>query len=85
MISYDKQVAQTPKEKAELFNSYFCSVFRSAKVLTNHDQSPPSLELSVKICDIPVSEDEVTCYLSNLDPTNASSPDGIPGRIFERM
>ena len=66
VISYDNQFAQTPEEKAELFKSYFCSVFGSAKVSTNHDLSLPSLELSGEICDITVSEDEVACHLSNL-------------------
>ena len=82
VISYDNQVAKTPKEKAELFNSYFCSVFRSAKVSSNHDPSPPSLGLSAELSDIIVSENEVACYLSSLDPTKASGPDGIPGRIL---
>ena len=82
VISYDNQVAKTPKEKAELFNSYFCSVFRLAKVSSNHDPSPPSLGLSAELSDITVSEDEVACYLSSLDPTKASGPDGIPCRIL---
>ena len=82
VISYDNQVAKTPKEKEELFNSYFCFVFRSAKVSSNHDTSPPLLGLSAELSDITASEDEVACYLSSLDPTKASGPDCIPSRTL---
>ena len=82
MISYDDQVAKSPKEKAELFNFYFCSVFCSAKVSTNPNPSPPSLEFSAELSDIAVSEDEIAFYMSSVDPTKASGPDGIPGHIL---
>jgi hypothetical protein len=64
----------TPKQKAELFNSYFCSVFRPLKALSITDDSPLLLLLVEQLSDITVSEEEVAHHLAHLDPTKATGP-----------
>ena len=49
----------TPKQKAELFNSYSCSVFRPLKALSIPDDSPLLLSPVEQLSDKTVSEEEV--------------------------
>jgi hypothetical protein len=82
VILDNNETAMTPKQKAELFNSYFCSVFRPLKALSITDDSPLLLSPVEQLSDITVSEEEVTHYLAHLDPTKATGPDGIPARVL---
>ena len=83
VITFNNRTAKSPKEKAELFNIYFCSVFRPAKTIINSEESTSSLITSSQLSDITISEEEVMHHLSHLDPSKASGPDGIPGRILK--
>ena len=71
------------KEKAELFNSYFCSVFRPTKSVINSDVSTSSMLTSTPLSNITVSEEEFLHHLLSLDPPKAFIPDGIPGRVLK--
>jgi hypothetical protein len=84
-ITFNSRTAKSPKEKAELFNTYFCSVFRPAKTTMNPDDSTSFLISSSQLSDITVSEEEeeVAKHLYHLDPSKAAGPDGIPGRILK--
>ena len=82
-ISHNNQIAKTSREKAELFNSYFCSVFRPVKTTSNPKASTTLLPHAAQLSDIVISEVEVTHHLSHLDPTKATGPDAIPGRILQ--
>ena len=83
VITFNNRTAKSPKEKAELFNTYFCAVFRPAKTITNSEESTSSPITSSQLSDITISEEEVTHHLSHLDPSKATGPDGIPGRILK--
>jgi hypothetical protein len=72
----------TPKQKAELFNSYFCSVFRPLKTLSITGDSPLLLSPVEQLSDKTVSEEEIAHHLAHLDPTKATGPDGIPARVL---
>jgi hypothetical protein len=72
----------TPKQKAELFNSYFCSVFPPLKALSITDDSPLLVSPADQLSDIAVSEEEAARHLAQLDPTKATGPDGIPARVL---
>ncbi|CAB3991101.1 Hypothetical predicted protein [Paramuricea clavata] len=69
--------ATSLKEKAELFNTYFYSVFRPAKS-TEITEAPLSLPTSALLSDFSISEEEVAEHLSNLDPSET------PGQILKQ-
>ena len=83
VISYLGQQAKSPVEKAELFNSYFCSVFRPTRQPANLTSSTCTLSPEDQISEITLCVEEVANCLSNLDPTKASGPDEIPSRILK--
>jgi hypothetical protein len=83
VITFNNRIAKSPKDKADLFNTYFCSVFRPAKTIINSEESTSSLITSSQLSDITISEEEVMHHLSHLDPSKAAGPDGIPGRILK--
>jgi hypothetical protein len=80
-LGLPKQI--TPKENAELINSYYCSVFRPLKALSIPDDSPLLLSPAEQLSDITVSEEEVAYHLAHLDPTKATGYDGIPARVLK--
>ena len=82
IITFNNCTAKSPKEKAELFNTYFCSVFRAAKTAMNSDVSISLITFSSQLSDITISE-EVATYLCNSDISKATGPDGIPSRILK--
>ena len=76
------KVTGFPAEKAELFNDYFCSVFTSSRQDNSLTlQSYP--RMNIQISEITLSFNEVRNCLSNLDPSKATGPDGIPARILK--
>ncbi|CAB4033096.1 Hypothetical predicted protein [Paramuricea clavata] len=83
--TYNGKTATTPAGKAELFNSYFSSVFRppsSQQDIDNRnllDYPPPEVLLS----ELTVTVEDVTNYLNALDITKASGPDEIPARLLK--
>ena len=80
-IEYEKKRAYSPLDKANLFNSFFQSVFivdseardyQNLSQLTNH-----------VIGDLSCSADEVAKLLQSIDVNKASGPDNIPPRILK--
>jgi hypothetical protein len=49
----------------------------------NPDNSTSFLISPSQLSDITVSEEEVAKHLYHLDPSKATGPDGIPGRILK--
>ena len=80
IVTYKDITAKTPAEKAELFNSYFSSVFVPS---TDTDNNLDSFDSDTQISDITLTTEEVVACLYNLDISNASGTDGIPARILK--
>lgn len=73
--------ASTPQQIAELFNSYFASVFTTSSEdlcpSTFHPIPGPVLE------HLEIPTDAVLTSLKQLDVNKASGPDGIPARLIK--
>ena len=70
----------TPYEIAELFNSYFQSVFINDN---NRDNYPPCQYFTDNILNnINITSNEVLNLLKSIDVTKSSGPDDIPGSIL---
>ena len=84
-ISYKGKVAKTPSDKAELFNSYFSSVFQPSRPNQHQTStfSSSQLRTDTQLREIELSEHDVANCLKNLDPSKASGPDGIPARLLK--
>ena len=85
MISHNNIVAKTPTKKAELFNSYFSSVFQPSTSKTNDtaDSRISRLPTDLQLSDITLDVEEVINSLTNLDVSKAGGPDGIPARLLK--
>ena len=78
-------MAKTPTKKAELFNSYFSSVFQPSTSKTNDtaDSRISRLPTDLQLSDITLDVEEVINSLANLDVSKAGGPDGIPARLLK--
>ena len=83
VITFNNHIAKSPREKAEIFNTYFCSVFRPTKTTVNPEVSTSLPLTSTQLSDITISEEDVVQHLSILDPSKATGPDGISGRVLK--
>ena len=80
-VFFNNSYATSDTEKAELFNSFFHSVFTGSSFSLpsmNSLQLPPSC-----ICTISLSASEVLDALSSLDPTKSSGCDGIGPKLIK--
>ena len=83
VISYNGNLAKTPFDKAELFNSYFSSVFQPSRS-NQHPASTTSQSVTdSQLQKIELSEHDVASCLRNLYASKASGPDGIPARLLK--
>ena len=67
--------AETDVEKADLFNSYFHSIFTRSSFRCPNSHLLPNIH--PKLSDISISEEEVYQALTSLDPSKAAGCDGI--------
>ncbi|CAB4035733.1 Hypothetical predicted protein [Paramuricea clavata] len=79
-ITYNGFTAKTAKEKADLFNTYFSSVFHPSSTTCNQT---PRTESKENISEITIDVDEVAQFLRALDTSKACGPDGIPARLLQ--
>ena len=83
VLKYNGTIAKSSKEKAELFNLYFSSVFSTPDVNTNYNYEINSPETVTSLAEFEICVDEVNECLSNLDTSKACGPDGIPARLLK--
>ena len=80
-IEYEGQRAYTPFDKANLFNSFFQSVYTKASEASNF-QNLNQLTEHV-IGDLSCIVEEVTKLLQSIDVNKASGPDNISPRVLK--
>lgn len=85
LLTYNGITAKTSREKAELFNSYFASVFRMPEPNENaeNDDFDIAFPTQAKLSDITGSVEEVVNNLRRLDVTKTCGPDGIHLRLLK--
>lgn len=83
-ISYQSEFASSDEDKANLFNRFFQSVFKSTYSATSDKDTPSDNPTHPALRSISISQQEVFDCLSSLDPTKATGPDGIPARVLKR-
>ncbi|CAB4008436.1 Hypothetical predicted protein, partial [Paramuricea clavata] len=83
VISHSGIVAKTPTEKAELFNSYFSSVFQPSTTNQATNSRNSRLPTDSQLSEITLDVEEVVNSLLNLNVSKASGPDGIPARLLK--
>ena len=69
------------RDKANLLNSFFHSVFSPAQATTT--TSNLQLSSDTALSNIQLTENEVFKALHGLDPSKACRPDGIPGKLLK--
>ena len=75
---------KTLREKAEIFNSYFSSVFQKSRDSDNGDtDSAVRFPCDSELSEITVSAEEVIRYLRNLDVNKSYGPDEIYPRLLK--
>ena len=84
-ITYNGITAKTAAAKAELFNTYFSSVFLPPKSNVSPDVDDNSSPLSsiMQFSDITLGVEEVEACLHDLYTSKACGPDGIPSRLLK--
>ena len=76
----------TPREKAEILNTQFSSVFTTDDPSEFPDQTPWQEDLQhPEITNIRISEDGVEKLLKDLNPHKAMGPDGLHPRILKQL
>ena len=73
--------AENDREKANLFNSYFHSIFTKSSFQSPNATLLPNTNST--ICEISITEDEVFQALTSLDPSKAAGPDGIGPKLLK--
>ena len=73
------------REKANLLNTFFHSVFNPSDIEPPASFPTPSKTLDNQLSEIELIEEEVAAVLRNLDPNKASGPDGIPCRLLKEV
>jgi hypothetical protein len=72
--------AEKPQEIANLFNSYFISVFSPSAEIILEDSPLPDEPYMTELC---LTVTEVQATLEALDVTKATGPDGIPAHLLK--
>jgi hypothetical protein len=73
------------REKANLLNTFFHSVFNPNDIEPPASFPTPSNTLGNQLSEIELIEEEVAAVLSNLDPNKASGPDCIRCRLLKEV
>ena len=84
-ITYNGVTGKTLREKAEIFNSYFSSVFQKSRVNSENGDTDSAVRFpsDSELSEITVSEEEVISYLRNLDVNKSHGPDEIHPRLLK--
>ena len=84
-ITYNGVTAKTAKERSNIFNTYFSSVFRPPSTCSKSDICDlPQPSETVRLSNITLDVEEVIAQrLSYLDISKSCGPDGIPPRLLQ--
>ena len=81
IVRENGDMATVSTEKAEEFNSFFCSVF-TAEDPDNMPEPPPTEDISSSLQDIILEREDIRKTLIGLNPDKSPGPDGVHPRIL---
>ena len=81
----DGNLAFDNKDKADILNTFFSSVFTREDTENVPDLEPGGRSNHIFLSDIVVTEDAVRKKLSSLNPYKAHGPDGIPPKVLKEL
>ena len=80
-----QRFVSVPKDMADLFNGYLQSVFNLPDDNANPSVSPTCINTENLLSNIHLTASEVENALNSIDPSKASGPDKIPGRLLNEI
>ena len=80
-VFFDHRFSTNDYDKANLFNEFFQSVFKSSNIPPLDSSSLPTLHITLD--KMSITEADVYVALTNLDETKATGPDGILVRVLK--
>ena len=81
----DGNLAFDSKEKADILNRFFSSVFTHENVDNVPDLEPGSRSDHTFLSDVVITEEAVRKKLQQLNPSKAQGPDGIPPKVLKEV
>ena len=84
LVNDNKEKVSTDSEKADLLNSFFCSVFTKENV-DEVPELPRRVPFESSLNSVDITKEKVQKLLSNLDANKSTGADGMNPRVLKEL